>query len=110
VTVAPPPNDDCSTPIAIGPGRQRLRQRRRDHGAQGQVEALCNSRRSTAVNKDMWYLYTPTQTTTVTVTTCGCIAEPDAGLEDRRLRGPACPANGTPSRATTMRLQLARRR
>jgi hypothetical protein len=68
----PPPNDDCSTPIAIvGSGPHAFDNTLATMGAQGQLESLCNSLGSTAIDHDVWFCWTAPSTNAFEISTVG---------------------------------------
>ncbi len=89
--VTPPTNDNCTTPIVItGPGVNNFDNRFATTGTQGQAEPLCLAFSTTAIPKDSWWTWTPSQTATVEVTTCGQVL----GGTDTRIAvyaGAGCP-------------------
>jgi len=91
VDVTPPTNDNCTTPIVIsGPGVHNFDNRFSTTGTEGQAESLCFFFSSTAIYKDAWWTWTPSQTTMVEVSTCGQVL----GGTDTRIaiyNGAGCP-------------------
>jgi hypothetical protein len=92
-----PLNDSCSNPTNLpGPGNYAIDTTDATTGPEGQAEALCLFFGSTAVNKDLWYRYTATQSGTITVSTCSLLA--GGPSEDAKIGVYAtgtCPATGT---------------
>ncbi len=68
----PPTNDDCSTPIALGPtGPYAFSQLGATTGVQGQAEPLCLFFGSTTIDNDIWYTWTAPSSGRAQVTLCG---------------------------------------
>ncbi|MCY2959971.1 MAG: hypothetical protein NTY35_07370 [Planctomycetota bacterium] len=88
----PPTNDSCATPIAIsGGGTFPFDNRWATTGVEGQAEPLCLAFSTTAIAKDSWWSWTPSQSGLVTVSTCGQVL----GGTDTRIAvygGAGCPA------------------
>jgi len=91
IDTTPPVNDNCTSPIAIGgAGVFPFDNRLATTGTEGQAEPLCLNVSTTAIPKDSWWTWTPTQSGTVTVSTCGQVL----GGTDTRLavyNGVGCP-------------------
>ncbi len=92
VDATPPANDSCATPVSIGgSGTFPWDGRFATTGTEGQAEPLCLNVGSTAIYKDLWWTWIPTQSGTVTVSTCGQVL----GGTDTRIavyNGIGCPA------------------
>ena len=93
----PPANDDCSTPMAIsGTITLPFDNALATTGIEGQANAACLFYTTTALNKDVWFTWTPTQSGVVTVSTCGLLTTaPTGSTLDSRIAvydGAGCPA------------------
>jgi hypothetical protein len=98
-SIAPPSNDDCSTPSALpnGFGTFSVSNFAATTGSQGQTEALCINVGGTPVRQDVWYTWIPTNSGATELTTCGLLA-PGGGSQDTKIAvyaGVGCPTAGS---------------
>lgn len=76
VPLVVPPEDDCSTALVIGSASSILvNTSLASTGAEGQNESACNIGGSTAIVKDLWYVWTAPTTDTYAFSTCGSFAD-----------------------------------
>lgn len=99
VAQSAPPNDSCATPTALGgPGPYPVDTTFATTGTQGQSEALCLFFFQTAIDKDVWFTYTPSTSGTIRLTTCGLLLPSPFSGSDSKIAvygGAGCPAAGS---------------
>ena len=86
-------NDDCAAPeIIAGQGIFAFNTIGATTGAEGQVEALCYSFGSSAIDSDVWFEWTADADGIANVTTCGLTS---VDTKIAAYDGSGCPADGT---------------
>ena len=91
--VTPLANDDCSTPVALGPvGPYPFDTTVATTGTDGQAEALCTFFSSTTIDNDAWFTWTAPTTDFYRANTCG-----QTGVDTKIAvyPGSGCPAAGS---------------
>jgi hypothetical protein len=87
------PNDDCSSPTAIsGQGNFTFNNSVATTGVEGQTEYLCYLFGTSAVDRDVWFSWTPDATGVAQMTTCN-LTSVDTKLA--AYPGGPCPTNGS---------------
>ncbi len=90
----PPPNDDCSTPVALGTGTGTFPFSliSATTGTQGQQESACSYQGQTGIESDVWFTWTAPSIARARLSLCS-----GASLDSKVAiyNGSGCPAPGT---------------
>ncbi|MFN0008262.1 MAG: hypothetical protein ACKVXR_10165 [Planctomycetota bacterium] len=90
-TAVPPLNDGCTSPTVIaGQGPHPFNNTTATTGVQGQTEGVCFASGTTAIGKDVWFLWTAGSTGLAQLTTCGLTT---VDTKIAVYLGAACPAS-----------------